>query len=429
VEWSYGFVEEDTTGVYQVPPRAHSEHTYRVTVNMGPTQLRAWEVEAALQSLMDRWRGPDHNQAHHSCLDFCNAFCKVLGVGRIPGWVDRCGRTTCHGDNLSRRTPCIRSTKHLAKTVSEVSQNFSHEVEQAVSDARREVPRLVEDGVAGAQALSVGLMHWGQGLLGAAARALGDVDPAVRHSGHSRGGKSGWELHGGDALRRSLRNRGGVRTESKRSVAEVTRVRIASPTEEALDALLLGVLPASHASRIQDSQSQLRPQSTTVDPATEVLSATEIGASWVTLPQVRPAEYTNDDSDLSDSEEAFAEASCSSASSSRLERLQDCADCDTADVAASWVALPQLPTPPRGPHDSDGTRLVSADAPLLVADATAVSKDSELHKPPNLYGPLATTAAPGCAVERPKAAEAAEATSASVLSSSDRDGEDEWTML
>lgn len=239
VEWSYGFSEENDAGVCRCIPRTHPQHTYRATVNMGPTQLLSTEVEAALLRLADRWRGPDYSLIHHNCLDFCNAFCKELGVGRIPGWVDRFGRTASSIDNFSRRTAdSIHRTKQLARTVStdldhrvrSVSHSLSQEMEQVVSGAKREVPRLAEASLESVQALSVGLARWSQGLLGAAARALGD-DPAGRPG------------TGGEALRTSLRNRGGVRVAARGTRAAAAAVPGAAPT--AMTAAVLPTTPAT----------------------------------------------------------------------------------------------------------------------------------------------------------------------------------------
>lgn len=256
VEWSYGFSEDDDAGVSRCIPRTHPQHTYRATVNMGCTELHRTEVEAALLRLTYRWRGPDYSLIHHNCLDFCNAFCNELGVGRIPGWVDRFGRTASRIDNLSRLTvDSISRTKQLARTVStdldhrvrSVSHSLSQEVEHVVSGARREVPRLAEASLENMQALGAGIARWSQGLFGAAARALGD-DPG------SRAGA------GGDALRTSLRNRGGVRASARRAAAEPSP---ASPTidanasatasgrrggdAEAVDPFLLDDLPEEQA--------------------------------------------------------------------------------------------------------------------------------------------------------------------------------------
>jgi len=225
VEWSYGFSEDDEAGVSRCIPRTHPQHTYRATVNMGCTELHRTEVEAALLRLTERWRGPDYSLIHHNCLDFCNAFCKELGVGRIPGWVDRFGRTASSIDNISQLTiDGISRTKQLARTVSRdldngvrsVSQSLSQEMEHVVSGARREMPRLAEASLENVQALGAGIARWSQGLFGAAARALGD-DP------RSRPGS------GGDALRTSLRNRGGVRASARRAAAELG---VASPTAD-----------------------------------------------------------------------------------------------------------------------------------------------------------------------------------------------------
>lgn len=423
VEWSYGFTQEENTGVYRVPPRAHGQHTYCVTVNMGLTHLSTHEVEASLHGLMDRWRGPDYSAVHHSCLDFCNAFCKVLGVGRIPGWVDRFSRTMLPIDSLSRRTAdSLRSTKHLAKTVSEVGQNISQEmttisqeVEQAVSDARREVPRLAEAGVAGAQALSIGLMEWGQGLLGAAARALGDVEPKSRHHTMTRG----------DVLRTSLRNRGGVPKAGRRPVAEVLK---AVTTEEAVDAFLLSDLPQVANQSTQEFPAPAFPVHVPTPPSsTDVSEATVATSSSVKEDELASESGSDSDLDL-----AFVPALSSSecSSSGKLEEDSSLLTGDSTiavtDLAASWVALPQLPAT-AAPSCAVVQRLYVADATTVTEDTASMPScpPADPTVSPSATAPTAHSAAaqPRADLDQPGGAVTAEATSAS------SDCDDEWTML
>jgi len=200
-EWAYGFAEDEDSGVFSIPPRCGAQHTYRATVTMGPTALSRSEVDAVLLRLRACWRGPEYSLIGHNCLDFANAFAQELGVGRIPGWIDRFGRTASSIDGFRKGAAAgVHHTKQLARSVSmDVEQTLrgvGGEMEQVVAGARRQVPKIGEAAQVSAQALGAGVARWGRGLFTAAARALGD-DQASR------------ERRGG-ALRASLRNRGGV---------------------------------------------------------------------------------------------------------------------------------------------------------------------------------------------------------------------------
>lgn len=93
VEWSYGGTDDDGTGVSKCYPRCHPGHNYRETVRMGQTKVKEYEVKRMLTRLVDEWPGHEYHFLKHNCLDFASTVTQELGVGRIPGWVDRYGRT------------------------------------------------------------------------------------------------------------------------------------------------------------------------------------------------------------------------------------------------------------------------------------------------------------------------------------------------
>lgn len=248
----------------------------------------------------------------------------------------------------------VRSTSSdLDCRVRTVSQNLSHEVEQAVCDARREVPKLAEAGVAGVQALSVGLVQWGQGLLGAAARVLGDVDPGNRGVAAR-----------GDALKTSLRSRGGVRVASRRHTADGPKTLIAPVSEEvAMDssdsANPTGPLTASEPTPQEvpvEVQSSAEPASSACassDSGEACPATNDVAASWVA-----PALKSVSSGTVlfsSDEEEALRRCNVFSSDDEALLSTTSAAQChlgsapapsDTAtttvtDVTASWVALPR----------------------------------------------------------------------------------------
>lgn len=118
-EWCYGFTEDGSSGVSRIMPRSHPQHTYRTTVPMGQTRLNHEEVYTLLARLTGEWPGNHYNLIHHNCLSFCNGLNAELGVGRIPGWIDRAARTASFIDDTSRTAvERANQTAELARSIS-----------------------------------------------------------------------------------------------------------------------------------------------------------------------------------------------------------------------------------------------------------------------------------------------------------------------
>ncbi|CAE8734347.1 unnamed protein product, partial [Polarella glacialis] len=194
-EWSYGFTDQPNSGVFPSPPRCVGQHTYRATVVLGQSMLSAREVNDALAYLKQRWQGMDYHLLHKNCLDFANALCIELGVGRMPGWIDRYARTGASLDNFrNAASERIDQTKDLVRAISlDVDNTLKGFGEEAV-------PKFAEAVQVKAEAMSQGLSRWGTDLFGAMTRAIGNEKQPNRQQK-------------GCSLRDALRNRGGVRLE------------------------------------------------------------------------------------------------------------------------------------------------------------------------------------------------------------------------
>jgi len=210
LEWSFGFTEDEDTGVFCVPPRMATQHTYRATCPLGVSEFTQTEVTGLIEVMKDQWRGPEYHLLHRNCLDFANAFCSELGVGRIPGWVDRFGRTASSIDNFRNKVGTgvnqtrqlvgtgVNQTKHLAQTVGADMggklRGVGEEARQVVGGMRRDAPKIAEAAQTSAQTIGSNVKNWGKGLINAA-RALGEDQAPERR---------------GNELKNSLRNRGGL---------------------------------------------------------------------------------------------------------------------------------------------------------------------------------------------------------------------------
>mmetsp|Transcript_75911 Transcript_75911/g.180428 ORF Transcript_75911/g.180428 Transcript_75911/m.180428 type:complete len:441 (+) Transcript_75911:86-1408(+) len=164
MEWSFGGTEEGS-GVWCCEPRCNWQHTYRASVEMGLTRLTRVEVESLMDRLMLEWPGVDYDLLNHNCLDFANELCRGLGLGRMPGWVDRYGRTALTLESTIRRTvDGVNSTRNLVRSV---STNTWDSLDNAVRGA----PTVGELVQVKAQQFSTNFASFGQNLFGAAAEA------------------------------------------------------------------------------------------------------------------------------------------------------------------------------------------------------------------------------------------------------------------
>lgn len=120
-EWGFGSTEADESGLYSCAPCGNPDHSYRAALEMGPTSLSLPEVRELLADMMVTWRGHEYDFIHHNCFDFANVCCARMGVGRIPGWVDRFRRVASTVD-LATKMVCTPLRCNLKAFVSELKE-------------------------------------------------------------------------------------------------------------------------------------------------------------------------------------------------------------------------------------------------------------------------------------------------------------------
>jgi len=173
------------------------------------------EVAALLVRLAAAWPGADYDLIHHNCCDFANALCEELGVGRIPGWIDRFGRTASKVDRLGRKAAArARQTKQLARGIStDVSQALAaSDFGLALLEFGKEVEEVSRWTLGPArEAVGASLRSWGRGLWDVGQRALAEDCPK-----HPAAAGTPTENKGKD-LRQSLRIRGGAQVQHDQS--------------------------------------------------------------------------------------------------------------------------------------------------------------------------------------------------------------------
>ncbi|GMH34060.1 hypothetical protein BSKO_01894 [Bryopsis sp. KO-2023] len=87
-EWSFGYCVRGT-GVYACPPKQNPFYQHRETLLLGVTKKSRQEVNAIISRLKVEWPGGTYNLLNRNCCHFCEDICKYLGVGPVPGWLNR----------------------------------------------------------------------------------------------------------------------------------------------------------------------------------------------------------------------------------------------------------------------------------------------------------------------------------------------------
>lgn len=93
LEWCYGFEDSDTrSGICCMEPMTHPQHHYRQTVELGRARLQPEDVADILADLVEEYPGDDYDLLRRNCCHFASDFTKRLGVGSIPGWINRAAK-------------------------------------------------------------------------------------------------------------------------------------------------------------------------------------------------------------------------------------------------------------------------------------------------------------------------------------------------
>jgi len=90
-EWSFGYCERGS-GVSAIPPRGHSNHTFRESIAMPCTTLAEAQVKALIQEMSSEYNGSSYHLLRRNCCHFADDLCQRLGVGAVPPWLHRFAR-------------------------------------------------------------------------------------------------------------------------------------------------------------------------------------------------------------------------------------------------------------------------------------------------------------------------------------------------
>ncbi|XP_015870151.2 uncharacterized protein LOC107407385 [Ziziphus jujuba] len=87
-EWSFGFCEQGS-GVFSCPSGKNPMYTFRESIILGQTSFSISKVNQILRELSREWPGNSYDLLSKNCNHFCDEFCEMLNVPKLPGWVNR----------------------------------------------------------------------------------------------------------------------------------------------------------------------------------------------------------------------------------------------------------------------------------------------------------------------------------------------------
>jgi hypothetical protein len=88
MEFSFAYnTQRGATGVYCSPPRKSPSHSYRLSVDMGFTEMTLEQVRLLLQRLKAEYPSNRYHILRRNCCHFSDELCRLLGVGPLPSWV------------------------------------------------------------------------------------------------------------------------------------------------------------------------------------------------------------------------------------------------------------------------------------------------------------------------------------------------------
>ncbi|WZY68409.1 hypothetical protein YC2023_000649 [Brassica napus] len=92
VEYGYGAHEHSSTGIFKVEPKKCPGFTFRKSILVGETEMKAKEIGSFMEELSDEYQGSKYHLITRNCNHFCNDVCLKLTQKSIPSWVNRLAR-------------------------------------------------------------------------------------------------------------------------------------------------------------------------------------------------------------------------------------------------------------------------------------------------------------------------------------------------
>ncbi|KAL1210389.1 DeSI-like protein [Cardamine amara subsp. amara] len=92
VEYGYGAHDHSSTGIFEVEPKKCPGFTFRKSILVGETEMRAKDVRIYMEKLAEEYQGNKYHLITKNCNHFCNQVCLKLAQKSIPSWINRLAR-------------------------------------------------------------------------------------------------------------------------------------------------------------------------------------------------------------------------------------------------------------------------------------------------------------------------------------------------
>jgi hypothetical protein len=156
-EWSFGYCDQDRTGVFCYAPGKCSAHAYREPVSMGDIRLTEDAVTKVVEQLSAEWLGTSYDLLSRNCCHFSSALCEALGVGPAPEWVTNLAGTSAGLLKAvvtvkERHDQLVFAAADIAKgKMEELNEQYSL-IERIESFSNQEIP--IDEGIVQSKVMS-----------------------------------------------------------------------------------------------------------------------------------------------------------------------------------------------------------------------------------------------------------------------------------
>lgn len=100
-------------------------YTYRESIVLGQTNCSIFKVNQILRELSREWPGHAYDLLSKNCNHFCDEFCELLGVPKLPGWVNRFANAGDAAIEIAENTAVrFRQAKTEIVSASKVAYRF-----------------------------------------------------------------------------------------------------------------------------------------------------------------------------------------------------------------------------------------------------------------------------------------------------------------
>lgn len=130
LEWCFEMLpDEFSSGISHNEPMKHPCHGYRETICLGYTSMTKMQVIHLISDMSYKWTSCTYELLTRNCHHFSDTFCRRLGVGHLPSWLNELAHTVATAiDCLDDHLDSADSTYDGGKAICEFFHSLSHTI-------------------------------------------------------------------------------------------------------------------------------------------------------------------------------------------------------------------------------------------------------------------------------------------------------------